>query len=107
MSGNQNGTNPILAMLYEAYTSEHQTEYEGIKAAFQSLYESMNAMTLQDMDRVIYPVCTLCREHEKQGFIDGIKVGVQLTRELDDAFKFADPFEGESCKRFKETKIPY
>ena len=90
MSGNQNESNPILAVLYEAYTAEHQTEYEGVKAAFQSLYESMNGMTLQDMDRIIYPVCTLCREHEKHGFIDGVKVGVALARELDDAFKFAD-----------------
>lgn len=82
MSGNQNKTTPVLAMLYEAYSQKHQQEPEAIKAAFYTLYESMNGMTLQESDRVIYPVCTLCRRHEEQGFLDGVRVGFQLAREL-------------------------
>ena len=82
MSGNRNEDAPILAMLYEAYTAEQQTECEGIRAAFHGLYEAMNGMALPDMDRVIYPVCTLCQEHEKQGFIDGVRVGIRLAGEL-------------------------
>ena len=53
-----------------------------IKANFNTLYLAMNGMTLKEMDRVIYPVCTLCREHEKTGFIEGIKVGLRLEQEL-------------------------
>lgn len=83
MSDNQNNPAPVLSLLYEAYTAEHQTEYEGIRAAFNMLYESMNGMTLQEVDRVIYPVCTLCSRHQEQGFIDGVRVGVKLARELD------------------------
>ena len=34
------------------------------------------------MDRIIYPVCKLCREHERSGFVEGIKLGVLLQAEL-------------------------
>lgn len=42
----------------------------------------MNGMTLKEIDRVIYPVCTLCRGHEKAGFVEGLKVGIRLKEEL-------------------------
>ena len=40
-------------------------------------------MSLRDMDKVIYPVCRLCRDHEKAGFIEGIKIGIRLRAELE------------------------
>ena len=52
------------------------------KAAFHALYEAMNGITLQDMDQIVYPVCTLCRNHQKSGFIEGIRIGVLLCTEL-------------------------
>jgi len=42
----------------------------------------MNGMSLRDMDKVIYPVCKLCRDHERAGFVEGIKIGIQLQTEL-------------------------
>jgi hypothetical protein len=33
------------------------------------------------MDRIVDAVCTLCREHEKAGFVEGVKVGIQLGQE--------------------------
>lgn len=39
-------------------------------------------MPLREMDKVIYPVCKLCRNHEQVGFIEGIKVGMRLEQEL-------------------------
>lgn len=74
---------PVLGMLYEAYIAEQQQETERIRVAFVSLYETMNGMSIQDVDRVIYPVCTLCREHESHGFMDGVCIGIQLARELE------------------------
>ena len=32
-------------------------------------------------NQIIYPVCTLCRDHEKVGFQEGIKVGIRLAQE--------------------------
>ena len=42
----------------------------------------MNGMTLRERDKIIYPVCRLCRDHEMAGFVEGIKVGIQLAQEL-------------------------
>ena len=45
-------------------------------------YHQMNGMPLREMDKIIYPVCTLCRDYEKAGFIEGVKIGMQLSQEL-------------------------
>ena len=72
----------VLKMLYE-YHSEHQPyDNEQIKADFKDLYRQMNGMPLQEMDKIIYPVCTLCRDHELAGFIEGVKIGFHLFQEL-------------------------
>lgn len=42
----------------------------------------MNGMELREMDKIIYPVCTLCRDHQRSGFVEGINVGIQLQTEL-------------------------
>ena len=49
---------------------------------FFDLYENMNCIPLQEMDRIIYPVCTLCRDHERAGFIHGVQIGIQPAAEL-------------------------
>ena len=42
----------------------------------------MNGMPLREMDQIVYPVCRLCRDHERAGFIEGIRLGVLLAHEL-------------------------
>ena len=42
----------------------------------------MDGKSLKEIDEIIYAVCTLCREHEKAGFQEGIKVGMLLQKEL-------------------------
>lgn len=72
----------ILAMLYEAYNEIHLMDNDKVKQDFHELYEMMNGMPLQEMDRIINPVCTLCRDHELSGFIHGAQVGMRLAEEL-------------------------
>ena len=74
--------NSVLEMLYECYNEHNPFDNEQIKAGFHDLYQAMNGMTLQDMDRIIYPLCTLCREHERSGFVEGIKIGIQIVQEI-------------------------
>ena len=74
--------NTVLTLLYEAYNEANRLDDEQIRDDFNALYQSMNGMTLQEMDRIIYPVCTLCRDHEKAGFVAGVKVGILLQSEL-------------------------
>ena len=77
-STNQN----ILEMLYEAYNDTTGLDNAEIKADFEKLYQLMNGKPLQEIDEIIYAVCTLCRDHERAGFIEGVKVGIGLGQEL-------------------------
>ena len=77
-STNQN----ILDLLYDAYNDTTGMDNEAIKADFEKLYQLMNGKPLQEIDEIIYAVCTLCRDHEKAGFIEGVKVGIGLGQEL-------------------------
>ena len=77
-STNQN----ILDLLYDAYNDTTGMDNEAIKADFERLYQLMNGKPLQEIDEIIYAVCTLCRDHEKSGFIEGVKVGIGLGQEL-------------------------
>ena len=55
-----------------------------LKQDFNDLYQVMNGMPLREMDKIIYPVCTLCRDHQRSGFVEGVRVGVKLSEELKD-----------------------
>ena len=77
-STNQN----LLEMLFDAYNDTTGMDNEAIKADFEKLYQLMNGKPLQEIDEIIYAVCTLCRDHEKAGFIEGVKVGIGLGQEL-------------------------
>lgn len=73
---------PIIALLYEVYNGYSRMDDDQIKSDFDELYHKMNGMSLKDMDNIIYPVCTLCRDHAKAGFAAGVKVGIRLREEL-------------------------
>ena len=72
----------VLGMLYECHNENTPYDDEQIRADFNELYQQMNGMPLREMDKIIYPVCKLCRDHERAGFTEGIKVGILLREEL-------------------------
>ena len=72
----------VLTMLYEAYSECNRLDDTQIKDDINELYQLMNGMELRDMDKIIYPVCKLCRDHERSGFVEGIKIGIMLAHEL-------------------------
>ena len=72
----------ILEVLFDAYNESSGFDNAAIKANFEELYRLMNGKSLKEIDEIIYVVCTLCRDHEKAGFIEGIKVGIYLAQEL-------------------------
>ena len=72
----------VLTLLYEAYAESNRMDDGTIKEDFNELYRQMNGMELREMDRIIYPVCTLCRDHQRSGFVEGVKVGIRLQSEL-------------------------
>ena len=72
----------VMEVLYNTYNEYSCFENEQIKADFEELYQRMNGKSLQEMDEIIYAVCTLCRDHEKAGFMEGVKAGIYLAQEL-------------------------
>jgi len=72
----------VLTLLYEAYSEYNRLDDAQIKTDFNELYRLMNGMELRDMDKIIYPVCKLCRDHERSGFVEGIKIGIRLAHEM-------------------------
>ena len=71
----------ILSLLYEAYGDVNRIDDDQIKADFGELYRLLNGMSLREMDWIINPVCTLCRDHERNGFVHGVQVGIRLAQE--------------------------
>ena len=72
----------IISLLYDTYRDRHPAEQSVIKEDFKSLYDAMNGMPLEQMDQILCPVCTLCIDHEKSAFCDGVRIGFQLAHEL-------------------------
>ena len=72
----------ILEVLFDAYNESSGFDNAAIKANFEELYRLMNGKPLKEIDEIIYAVCTLCRDHEKAGFLEGIKVGMSLAKEI-------------------------
>ena len=72
----------VLTLLYEAYADSNKMDDGTITQDFNELYRQMNGMELREMDKTIYPVCTLCRDHQRSGFVEGVKVGIRLKTEL-------------------------
>ena len=68
----------ILEVLFYAYNEASGFDNAAIKSDFEELYRLMNDKPLKEIDEIIYAVCTLCRNHEKAGFIEGIKIGFHL-----------------------------
>ena len=72
----------VLGLLYECFNENNPYDNEQIKADFEMLYRRMNGMPLREMDQIVYPVCRLCRDHERSGFVEGVKVGIRLYSEF-------------------------
>ena len=72
----------VLEMLYVCHNERNPNDNDQIKADFNTLYQQMHGMPLREIDKVIYTVCTLCRDYEKSGFVEGIRVGIRLKEEL-------------------------
>lgn len=79
---NYGNADSVLGLLYECFNENNPYDNEQIKADFEELYRQMNGMPLREMDKIVYPVCKLCRDHERSGFVEVIKIGVRLRTEL-------------------------
>ena len=73
----------ILEVLFDAYNESSGFDNAAIKADFEELYRLMNGRAFKEIDEIICAVLTLCRDYEKVGFIEGVKVGIRPVRETE------------------------
>lgn len=72
----------VLGVLYD-YFAEHQGfDNDEIKEGFERLYEALSTMKLQETDKVVDIVCSLCQSYQSSAFAAGVKVGVKLAKEI-------------------------
>ena len=79
---NYGDADSVLGLLYECFNENTPYDNEQIRTDFNELYRQMNGMPLREMDNIIYPVCRLCRDHERTGFVEATRVGIHLTTEI-------------------------
>lgn len=73
----------VLGMMCSTYYELHcNADTDEVKQAFDDLYQAMTGKTLKEKDEVIYATCRLCSLHQQTGFIDGIRLGIHLSQEL-------------------------
>ena len=80
----QGQVDTLLELLYQAFTEYNSVETSEFKKAIHPLREKLRSLvdTEQDADDYMDIVFSLCAAYERQGYIEGIKVGSRLMMEL-------------------------
>ena len=71
----------ILAFLYGAYAEAHESDPPEIKALFAQLGEYLEKLPLETNNAMFFIIVKLCTEHERRGFMEGIRWGMQIAAE--------------------------
>ena len=80
----QGQVDTLLELLYQAFTEYNSVETSEFKKAIHPLREKLRSLvdTEQDADDYMDIVFSLCAAYERQGYMEGIKVGARLMMEL-------------------------
>ncbi|MBQ8748230.1 MAG: hypothetical protein IJZ14_00230 [Oscillospiraceae bacterium] len=76
--------NSLLEMLYYYYTTSNPVDNAIIRCQFKELNDVLCQLSLTQIDAVFSLVGDLCVSHERQAFLDGIYVGMQLFSALNE-----------------------
>ena len=72
----------VLDQLYQAYAESHETDPSEIRDGFKELDDLLGSLSLDDNNAVWNLCCRICTACEHKAFMDGIKYGAYLMREL-------------------------
>lgn len=72
----------VLDLLYDSYREQHPVNTVEIGRKFVFLADILNKLPLKEHDQVWDLTCDLCMEHERNGFLEGIRMGTSLCLEL-------------------------
>ena len=74
--------NTVLEMLYSVYRKKKGGDPETVSGCYDRLDAVLNKLTLKEYDKVWDIACCLCSAAEKEGFLEGVRVGASLAEEL-------------------------
>ena len=72
----------VLDQLFCAYQDSHETDPPGIQEGFKELENYLEVLPLDDNNEVFNLCCRICVAYEHKAFVDGLKYGFQLMKEL-------------------------
>ena len=72
----------VLDQLYQAYAESHESDPPEIRNGFKDLEQFLEGLSLDDNNAVWNLCCQLCTAYEYKAFLDGIRYGAYLMREL-------------------------
>ncbi len=72
----------VLQLLHTAYTEVQTDDPEPVKQAFRHLDECMKDVSLDINNEVFSIVCQIYCAGEEQAFLDGVRIGAHLVKEL-------------------------
>lgn len=70
-----------LNALYCCYCESRNGNTETESGCFDALDQCLSGLALKQTDRIWDIVCTLCSEHERRAFLDGLCLGVALMQD--------------------------
>lgn len=76
------GDDAVLNLLYEQYLEMELLDRRGIQTNLVPLNDILEKLPLRDNDEVFNLTVRLCEEHEKRGFLSGVRIGAKLMQEL-------------------------
>ena len=72
----------ILDALFWAYCESAGADNENVQQGYDTLQQQLQCLPAPDADTIIITVHALCWEHDRQGFINGFKMGMRREQEL-------------------------
>lgn len=72
----------VLDQLYEAYFQSHESDPLEIRENFHQFDICLDSLPLENNNDVFTLVCRLCSAYEHKAFIDGLKYGAYLIKEV-------------------------
>ena len=72
----------VLDQLYQANAESHEFDPPEISEGFKELEDFLCSLPLEDNNAVFNLCCQLCTAYEHKAFINGLRYGVQLMKEL-------------------------
>ena len=75
-------TDSVLEMIYDAYCDQKNIATDSLRTKFKTLYGTLCSKNLTDFEDIVCMICILAREHERNGFAHGVRLGMMLYEEL-------------------------